>query len=110
MTISTATVSGTLVLPDDTALSTIDRIEFKLTGFETEDATIVPETVSATVDENGDFSIALWPNGVGSRGTNYTVAAVMSENDGQYERKVPLGTITVESATTYTLAELLDAS
>ncbi|MEC7763394.1 MAG: hypothetical protein VX874_15940 [Pseudomonadota bacterium] len=110
MTLSTATVTGTVLLPDDTALSTVDRIEFTLSGVETDTITILPETVSADVDENGDFSVSLWPNGSGSRGTSYAVAAVITENDGQYERKVQLGTVTVASATTYTLAELLDAS
>jgi hypothetical protein len=35
---------------------------------------------------------------------------VIAENDGQYEHKVQFGTITVASATTYTLAALLDAA
>lgn len=110
MTISTATISGTLVLPDDTALSTVDRIEFTLTSFETEDATILPEIISADVDENGDFSIDIWPNETGVRGTQYQVNVIVSMNDGQYERRVSLGNISVPAATTYDLDDLLGAS
>ena len=107
MTISTATISGTLVLPDDTALATIDRIEFTLTGFETEDATIVHEPVSADVDGSGDFSIDLWPNELGGRSTQYEVHVVVSMNSGQYERRISLGNISVPAATTYDLDDLL---
>lgn len=107
MTISTATISGTLVLPDDTALATIDRIEFTLTGFETEDATIVHEPVSADVDGSGDFSIDLWPNELGGRSTQYEVYVVVSMNSGQYERRISLGNISVPAATTYDLDDLL---
>jgi hypothetical protein len=70
------------------------RVEFRLTTTEIYDGLVVPERVLATTDEDGLIEISLFPNALGSQGSQYQVRAYRP-SDG---RKVLEATATVPDA------------
>jgi len=73
MSIPTITITGQAIPPDDEAIG--GTIRAILSGFDVDSATdiVAPREVSAPISNTGDFTIDLWPNSRGSKGTHYAV-------------------------------------
>lgn len=75
MTVNTTTITGFIVLPDDTVREKSSVI-FTMTGFDTDaddNATVVPIPREAPIAVDGSIDIDLWPNPEGVRATFYRV-------------------------------------
>ena len=104
MVISTATITGSIPLPDTTAPETGAYVEFTLTSYDTELAVVLPKMVRAQIATDGTFSAVLWPNGVGIRSTQYNVT--VREPTKRYD----LGNISIPSTGAHNLHSLLGVS
>ncbi len=74
-TVNTTTITGFIVLPNDT-IRERSSVIFTMTGFDTDaddNATVVSVPVEAQIGSDGAISIDLWPNPEGVRTTFYRV-------------------------------------
>ncbi|RWR08130.1 phage upper tail fiber protein [Paenirhodobacter populi] len=84
------------------------KISFALSGFDLDDAIVVPETIEAPVAHDGTGSVSLWPNISGLRNTFYKITVTTaagtrielgpinvpeSQTAVEMHRLVPLGTL-----------------
>lgn len=72
MPLKTVTVHGTLAEPDGTPASAA-RIVAKLSAYETDNGVVVPDQVTEISNNSGAFTLQLWPNARGARGTKYLI-------------------------------------
>jgi hypothetical protein len=110
MTAATTTqVTGRVAFPNDVSVIG-GQVEFLLTSYDTDagsDVTIVHDAVLADIDASGDIDISLWPNGDGSRGTQYRVTVIVPNIPRA--KRIALGSITVPETGPVDLNDLLDA-
>ena len=113
MALDKAPITGSVPAPDDTAL-TQGHLIFTLSGVDTEGGqTVPPAEVDCPLDGTdipADFEI--WRNTAGLRGTYYEVKlrwVGVGSGGATLNKTARLGNIQVGDATSYTLAELLDA-
>lgn len=66
------------------------KIAFALSGFDLDEAVVIPETVEAVIAPDGTGTVSLWPNISGLRNTSYRIT-VTSGAGG----RIDLGSITV---------------
>ncbi len=70
------------------------KIAFALSGFDLDEAIVIPETVEATIANDGTGSASLWPNVAGLRNTSYKLTIFTTAGN-----RVELGSVNVpESA------------
>lgn len=50
------------------------KISFALSGFDLDEAVVIPETIEAAIAHDGTGAVSLWPNIAGLRDTSYKVA------------------------------------
>lgn len=107
----TQTITGTIELPSG-GFPAFGKVEFTLSSFDLDpDAVIVPRTVSAEISSiNGTFSVNLWPNDVGSRGTFYRVSVIEYQGFPYTKEasRIAIGNIQVLDTPGQVLQELLD--
>jgi hypothetical protein len=106
-TLPTVTVVGQLNLPND-VLATDASIEFLLSGFDGDtavDVLVFPEVIAVDLDVNAEFSVDLWPNDRGSRGTVYQVTLVLPS--GRAAQRLVLGNIEVPESGPVDINDLL---
>lgn len=111
MALTVTQITGRVAAPDGTNLANT-KIEFALTGFDTDDTndiTVVSTPIFATVDESGDIDINLHPNEGGVRSRFYEVTAEINLADAV--KRYPIGLIEVPmSSGPYDLNDLLTVS
>ncbi|MEY8099403.1 ubiquitin-activating E1 FCCH domain-containing protein [Falsihalocynthiibacter sp. S25ZX9] len=105
MPLTTATISGIVSLPNDTVPDAGSYIEFTLSGFDTDDGTVLPNSLAVRFNNDGTFLTELWPNAAGVRGTRYDVAVFVGSP--LPSQRFDLGSIIVPSAGEYDLDDLL---
>lgn len=108
MPLMTTTVVGPVLLASGAAPAG-GYLKFILNGHDTDTGQIVaPSSIRADIGAGGAFSVALWPNARGSRGTRYGVMLGLLVN-GSTPAEVSLGSISVpKSAVNIELEDLLD--
>lgn len=80
MPLTTVTVTIAAHLVVGSALPN-GRVRFELTAPDVDGGIVVPQAASVSLDVNGEGSIELWPNSLGTQGTQYRVT-VKSRNGG----------------------------
>lgn len=107
MALTKTLVSGTITLPDDSVIGG-SAVQFTLTSWDTDTQVVAPQPVQATLGATGDFTVALWPNDRGLRGTQYVVHLLTSS--GGLPVVQSLGTLVVPNTPTATFHTLLDVT
>ncbi|WP_428516265.1 hypothetical protein [Roseovarius sp.] len=107
MATNTCTVSGQIVLPDDTDV-TGGRLVFRLSSYDVDGGETVSEaTVVTTIGGDGSVSVDLWPNHRGVKASYYTVSLVRETSAGDVA--FDLGRIQVPDESSADISDLLGA-
>lgn len=91
MALTKTTVTGTIVLANE-AVSDASLV-FTLTGWDTDTLIVSSEPVTVPLGGDGSFSVELWPNERGLRGTQYNVVLLTTLNGLQ--KTVLMGNVEV---------------
>ncbi len=79
------------------------KISFALSGFDLDEAVVIPETVDASITANGTGTVNLWPNISGLRNTSYKLTITTTMGN-----RIEIGSINVpESATAVAMHTLV---
>ena len=112
MALPKTTVTGRVPLPTDLVLP-YGQIWFTLRRLDVDKVSksvLMPVTVTAAVAKDGTFSIELWPNARGDRGTVYDVSAHLKVGTNRAELVVPMGPIIVPPTGPVDVSALLQIS
>jgi|GEM_PF-4767892 len=91
MALKTRPIKGTVYTPDGKPAAGA-KIQAKLNRFETDGGIVVPFHAEAKADENGDYTIDLWPNERGTGSSSYRVTVrSASPQDVSFNVVVPDG-------------------
>ena len=107
MPLATTTVTGPVLLPSGAAPAS-GYLRFVLDGYDTDAGQVIaPSSIRVDIGAAGAFSLPLWPNARGARGTRYGVLlGVLTGTTAMKE--ISLGSIHVpESAVAVQLEDLL---
>jgi hypothetical protein len=107
MALTTTQITGRIAAANE-QIPANTRVEFTLTGYDTDDAndtTVIPSTVVAELDVNGDIDVSLLRNTSGDRGRFYRVRVVTEMADGPVTYS--LDTIEVPASGTFDLNDLV---
>lgn len=109
MALTKTTVTGRLPLPNDMVLP-YGNVQFALRRLDVDKASndvLMPVPVSAGIGADGKFSIDLWPNERGERGTVYSVSAHLGARPSGKGPVVEMGVIVVPPTGPVDISDLL---
>ena len=109
MALTKTTVTGRLPLPTDLVLP-YGTVWFALRKLDVDKASndvLMPVPVTAAIAANGTFSIDLWPNERGERGTVYDVSAHLKVGASRSDTVVSMGIIIVPEVGPVDIAALM---
>jgi len=112
MTIPTITITGNARPPDNNSVGGKIRATLSAPDFDSASNIVVDRQVTALIGSDGGFSINLWPNSRGSKGTHYLITMEFPPSSPGYGTgPVVLGEIRLnESLPTRPLASILTAT